>query len=177
MQHTTLTLSFLNYVAAPGGQCRNSASVPVRPGGASHYIDSRYTLGLAKMPTPTASARGTPTGSEKQHSNGGNVLDPKMHGAARAWPLNAQDSGLLLGTGSGDRRSEDTQLRRRNAQRLLLGGNAGALRVFRFEQQLLAALDLRPLWIPVERELLFSQSPWWFFIGAFLPRVASNAKV
>jgi hypothetical protein len=39
-------------------------------------------------------------------------------------------------------------------------GNAGALLVFRFEQQLLAALDLRPLWIPIERELLFSQSPW-----------------
>src|SRR5262249_26274912 len=86
-----------------------------------------------------------------------------MHRAARVWP-SMRKTPSLLGTGSGDRRGEDRQLRKRNAQRLLLDGNAGALLVNRSEQQLLAALDLGPLWIPIERELLFNQSPRWFFI-------------
>src|SRR5262245_2198052 len=44
----------------------------------------------------------------------------RMHDAARVWPP-----------------QKDRQLRRRNAQRFLLDGNAGALLVNRFEQQLL----------------------------------------
>lgn len=48
-----------------------------------------------------------------------------MHCAARVWPLNAQDSAFYLGPVQAT--GEDMQLRRRNAQRLLLDGNAEAL--------------------------------------------------
>jgi hypothetical protein len=58
----------------------------------------------------------------------------------------------LLGAGSSDRRGEDRQLRKRNAQRLLLEGNAGALIVNRFEQQLLV------LWIWGHRGFLLNES-------------------
>jgi hypothetical protein len=174
VQHAALTPVLPQYVAALCGQAGlcSRAATPRRANIPLYRLTIYAWPGQDAHPNSQRPWR--PKVSEKQHTNRGNVLDRswilRMHCAARAWPLN--EPPPLTGTSSGDRRSEDTQLRRGNAQRLLLGGNAGALLVFTFQQQLRATLDFGSYSAFRFNESCFSFS---FHGGSsYLPRVASK---
>ena len=166
MQHAALTPVFPQYVAALCGQ----AGLCFRAATPRRANIPLYRLTIYAWPGQDAHPNSQrPWLSEKRHSNRGNVLDRswilRMHCAARAWPLN--ETPPLTGTSSGEPEERGYATQEGQRATLVVGWDCRSAACVHVSTATPSHSGFRQLLcIPIQRKLLFSQFPTWFFMLA-----------